>query len=350
MQFDFSRHTSDKREQLAQRVFEIIPGLTSWVILLGLCGLAVWSPIAVTILVIAFLFFWVLRLAYLTIFLVLSYLRLSLEQKTDWLARVRMVDEMMSLRGDPERAKELIGRVPSGGTVSGRCCRRDLRRLLFSGDRPPRSSEIYHLVIMPVLRERGDILRTGIESIRMGGFPPKQILVALALEERAAQPIRREIEALRRHYEGVFQDLLVVVHPDDLPGEARVKGANVSYAAKKAAEYFEMHKIPVEHVIVSCLDADTKVSHGYFGCLAYYFMVNNDRLRLSFQPIPVYQNNIWSVPGFVRVIEMGSSFFQLVEATNPEKLVTFSSHSMSFKALIYVGYWPADMISDDSAI
>ncbi|MBF0511951.1 MAG: hypothetical protein HQL13_06450, partial [Candidatus Omnitrophica bacterium] len=51
-----------------------------------------------------------------------------------------------------------------------------------------------------------------------------------------------------------------------------------------------------------------------------------------------------------RVIETGSSFFQLIEATNPEKLVTFSSHSMSFKALVEVDYWPVDMISDDSAI
>jgi hypothetical protein len=79
-------------------------------------------------------------------------------------------------------------------------------------------------------------------------------------------------------------------------------------------------------------------------------LVTPDRLRASFQPIPVYHNNIWDVPGFARVLEMGSSFFQLMEATNAEKLVTFSSHSMSFKALMDVGGWPVDMISDDSAI
>lgn len=79
-------------------------------------------------------------------------------------------------------------------------------------------------------------------------------------------------------------------------------------------------------------------------------MVCPDRTRASFQPIPVYHNNIWDVPGFARVLDVGSSFFQLVEATNPQRLVTFSSHSMSFQALIDVGYWPVDMISDDSAI
>jgi hypothetical protein len=33
-----------------------------------------------------------------------------------------------------------------------------------------------------------------------------------------------------------------------------------------------------------------------------------------------------------------------------EKFVTFSSHSMSFKTLVDIDYWPLDMISDDSVI
>lgn len=145
-------------------------------------------------------------------------------------------------------------------------------------------------------------------------------------------------------------NFLVVEHPDGLPGEARVKGANASYAAKTAARYFEERKIPFENIIVSCFDADTIVSQDYFACLTYAFMSCPDRHRASFQPIPVFHNNIWDVPGFARVIESGSSFFQLIETTDPERLVTFSSHSMSFKALVEVGYWPLDMISDDSGI
>ena len=47
---------------------------------------------------------------------------------------------------------------------------------------------------------------------------------------------------------------------------------------------------------------------------------------------------------------MGSSFSQLTQSTDPSALVTFSSHSMSFKALVEIDYWPVDMISDDSAI
>jgi hypothetical protein len=103
-------------------------------------------------------------------------------------------------------------------------------------------------------------------------------------------------------------------------------------------------------VVISCLDADTVVSPRYFSCLTYHFLISARRTRASFQPIPLYHNNLWEAPAFARVLDVSSSFFQLLEATNPEKLVTFSSHSMSFQALVDIGYWPVDMISDDSAI
>jgi hypothetical protein len=39
-----------------------------------------------------------------------------------------------------------------------------------------------------------------------------------------------------------------------------------------------------------------------------------------------------------------------MESMRLENFVTFSSHSMSFKTLVDVDYWPVDMISDDSVI
>jgi len=151
-------------------------------------------------------------------------------------------------------------------------------------------------------------------------------------------------------YQNDFLDCLVSVHPAGRAGEARVKGANATFAARQAAEYFTAKNIPDENVLVSCFDADTVAHPDYFSCLTYYHLINPKRLRSSYQPIPVYYNNLWDVPGFARILDIGTSFFELIEATNPGTLVTFSSHSMSFKALKEVGYWPVDMISDDSAI
>lgn len=306
MSFHFSREGLEGREKVLQRFLEAVPGAASWGVLLGMIGLSLWKPKAAAVGVIAFFLYWLLRLFYEMIFLVLSYSRLSAESKTDWMERLRLL----------------------GGSWR----------------------DIVHVVIFPIAREAREIFEPGVRALLDQTFPSKQILLVLAVEERAAPEVQKSARDLADEVRGRFLDALCVIHPDGLPGEARVKGANATWAAQDAARFLERRGIPFQNVIASCFDADTVVDPQYMACVAHAFVTAPDRARASFQPIPVYHNNIWEVPGFARVMDVGSSFFQLCEATHPEKLVTFSSHSMSFQALAEVGYWPVDMISDDSAI
>jgi len=66
--------------------------------------------------------------------------------------------------------------------------------------------------------------------------------------------------------------------------------------------------------------------------------------------MPVYNNNIWYAPSFARLVEISASFCQMIESMRLEKFVTFSSHSMSFKTLVEINYWPVNMVSDDSVV
>ncbi len=342
MNFHYSRHNLSAREAFLERLFEILPGLTSWSILIGMCAISFFQPLWAAVLIMAFDFYWLLRLFYMTLFLVLAYLRLSSEEKTDWMERIREIDGKSPVKGiKPEGFKQKL---------SDWIHRRKLGELQKSGALAPKSSDIYQLVIFSVVQEPSQILEAGIVSLAAQKFPPKKILCLIALEGRAKVSIKEGVRDLQKKYAPHFFDFLVVEHPDGLPGEARVKGANVTYAAKEAARYFQAKSIPFEYVIVSCFDADTVVNSDYFSCLTYHYLIYPGRLQASFQPIPVYHNNIWEASAFARVLDIGSSFFQLIEATDSDKLVTFSSHSMSFKALVEVGYWPVDMISDDSAI
>ncbi len=347
MKFHYSKENLPPRAAQLQRSLEILPGASSWAVLLGLVFLSIRFPISAAIFIVAFYLWWILRVLYATIFLLLSYLRLNIERKTHWMSRIRGIDNLQIY----QKAKKLkkFG-AHWRRRMSHRIHLRQLDELVNSKILPPASKDIYHLVLFPVIKEGRDILEPAIEAISRQNFPLKQMVVIFALEERALPPIQSAVQELAGKYKNVFLDCLTVKHPADVAGEARVKGANVTCAAKEAAAFFRKNQIPFENVIVSCFDADTVVSPNYFSCLTYQFMVCPQRQRASFQPIPVYHNNIWHVPGFARVVETGSSFFQLIEATNPEKLVTFSSHSMSFKALVDVDYWPVDMISDDSAI
>ena len=282
----------------------------------------------------------------MNIFLVLSYSRLSLEKKTDWLKRAKGLNTLYEYWQELNELEE----ETEGKDVSLMIHREEIRILKISKNSPPPIDDIYHLVIIPISKETQEIIEPGIVSIVEGNFSSRKILIILAVEEWASPVTRRSLEVLHQKYQNRFLDLLITVHPQNIPGEGRTKGANATHAAKKAAEYFTQKGINFENIIVSCFDAYTVISPDYFSCLTYRYMVSPTRTQASFQPIPVYYNNIWDVPGFARVLDVGSSFFQLIEATNPDNLVTFSSHSMSFKALVEIGYWPRDMISDDSAI
>ena len=332
MKFNYSAQKLVGREKRLQRFFEILPGATSLAILIGMTVLSFRMPFAAAVMIIAFDLYWLLRLFYMTLFLILSYILLHAEKETDWMKDIRALEERDAPR------------------ISNQFRRKEVRRLLEKEAPIPPYESIRHLVIIPVAKETEEIIEPGIQSFLKQVFPREKMLVVLAVEERASAEVRQSAQRMADKYKNNFLDFLLVLHPDGLPGEARVKGANATYAARAAAAYFQKKGISFDHVIASCFDADTVVSPQYFACLTYHFMACPDRIRASFQPIPVYHNNIWEAPGFARVLEMGSSFFLLIEATNTEKLVTFSSHSISFRALSDVGYWPVDMISDDSAI
>ncbi len=347
MKLHYSRNNLKGKEKKLQRALEILPGAISWTILIGALLLTFWKPVWAAVLVISFDLYWLLRLLYMTFFLVLSYLRLSMENQTDWMERVRGLENVEQYLQEP---RPLSPKARFRQKLSHWTHLQELQALTQNGSLPPRWSDIRHVVIIPIAKESRNVFEPGIRSLAHQQFPPKQILVVLAVEDRTPMEIKKAAQAVQQQYRSLFLDFLVASHPDGLPGEARVKGANATCAGKEAARYLERQGVPFEKVIVSCFDADTVVSPHYFACVTYQFMVCPQRTRASFQPIPVYHNNIWKVPGFARVLDVGSSFFQLVEATNPEKLVTFSSHSMSFQALVEIGYWPVDMISDDSAI
>ncbi|MBI2870726.1 MAG: glycosyltransferase family 2 protein [Candidatus Omnitrophica bacterium] len=347
--FRYSPLAETSAEQALQRRLEMIPGALSWTCLVGLAGLSFFYPRTAAVIIIAFYIYWLFKLFYMTLFLVLSYMRLSVERRTDWMARVVELDEWgrgaRSVReGGHDARRGLAGRL------SAWIHRRAAEELVLSGSPPPLSSQIYHLIIYPIANERRGVYEAGIESLTRQAFPTGRMVVILAVEGRAREEVKKDAEEVRGRYGTQFFAFRVVYHPPDLAGEARVKGANATWAAREAARFLDARDIPYGHVVVSCFDADTTVSPDYFSCLTYHYVTCPNRTRASFQPIPVYHNNVWDVPAFARLLDVGGSFFQLVEATYPESLVTFSSHSMSFKALAEVGYWPVDMISDDSAI
>lgn len=348
-----SPRPSHPRDALLQRVFEIIPGSLLWGTFLGLFVFSFFRPVWVAVFIIAYDLYWLIRVTYFSLFMWFAYRRVRVEWGTDWRRRCEKVSGEVSVY---RREIELeMARMEREGAERRR--RRSLRlhlqeieRIEAEGTAVWDWTTIRHLVIFPTYREGIEILRASLKALLKADYPDERMIVVLAFEEREGIPAYRKAQILRKEFGSSFGALLTTFHPDGIAGEARVKGANMAWAARQAREYLDQEKIAYDRVILSAFDADTCVDRQYFGCLTYNYIIHPQRTRRSYQPLPMYHNNIWDAPSFARVVANSTTFWHMVQSIRPDLLITFSSHAMSFKALVEVGYWPVDVISDDSVI
>ncbi|MEK9180898.1 MAG: glycosyltransferase family 2 protein, partial [Patescibacteria group bacterium] len=210
--------------------------------------------------------------------------------------------------------------------------------------------KITHLILLPTVRESVEVLTSSIKSYLACDYPADKMVLVLACEERAGEYGLRVAAEIKSRFEKSFSKLLVTFHPDGIAGEAKTKGANITYAAKEAKKILDESGVDYKDVIVSAFDADSVVTPQYFAQLTYAYLTCESPTRTSYQPVPIYNNNIWDAPAFNRLVAINSSFWQMVESSRPDRLITFSSHSMSMQALVEVDYWPVDVISEDSQI
>jgi hypothetical protein len=210
--------------------------------------------------------------------------------------------------------------------------------------------EIVHVVMLPTAGEPAEIIEPSIQAIADSNFPNQQFIILLATEEREPENHRMEkVTYLKNKFQGVFRDFIVTTHivADD---EMKAKGSNATFAAKELTKYLEKNKIDSKKVVFSNFDCDSVAHKQYFAALTYEYIIDPKRLQRSYQPLPMYHNNLWDTNAFVRVIVTGSSFWHIFQSTRPEGMVTFSSHSEPFYTLQKVNFWPINMISEDSII
>ncbi len=294
-------------DRFLYRCFEFLPAVLAWMTLVFALLFSWLIPFWVAVFIILFDLYWLFRVLYLAFHQVASYRKMEENLKIDWL----------------EKLKEENGS--------------DWKK-------------IRHLVIFPFSNEKKEVVRSSLLSARNAIYPKDKIIVVLALEERAGEAGRRIASDLEQEFKNDFASIFVSVHPKDIPGEIAGKGSNVSAALNVIkAHVLSRLDASVENVVVSLFDIDTKPYPQYFSCLTWYYLHTDDPLKKSYQPIPVYNNNIWESPAFSRIIATSSTFWQMMQQERTEQLVTFSSHSMPLKTLLEVGY-PANIVSDDSRI
>lgn len=293
------------------RAFEMLPASLSFGTLLGFVFLAFYKPVWAAYLTIIFAAYWFFKTAYLSIHLRYNFKRMRHNLGVNWRAKLHDIPQT------PARAE----------------------------------SHFVHLIMLPFYDEPYEVLEESIASYLHSEWEAKNIVLVIAAEARAGTEALATAEKLKANYGDTFLDCIVTVHPEGLEGDIPGKGSNLSYAAEQARkEVLDKKNIPYEHVIVSAFDADTVVYPQYFACLTYHVMMEPNPEHASFQPVPLYNNNIWEARVLSRVIAYSSSFWQMIQQERPEKLATFSSHAVLFKPLMDAGYWQRNVVSEDSRI
>lgn len=287
------------------RFYEILPGAFAWIILVGLFSLCFIWPLASAIFIICFDVYWLIKISYLSVYLTHSHRVLQKNIKIDWLAKCKKHHHF---------------------------------------------KDIYHLVILPTYKEKIDVIEPAFLALLNSHYPKDKIIVVLATEERDRKNAKGISRAIQEKFGDKFYHFMATCHPNDIIGEMAGKGSNETWAAKQAKKFIDQKEISYQNVIVSVLDVDTCVHPQYFGCLTWNYLTIKNPCQASYQPIPMYFNNIWDSPALMRVIAFNTTFWQMMQQGRPESLCTFSSHAMSFKTLVDVGFWHTDIVSEDSNI
>lgn len=287
------------------RVFEMIPGILVWTTLIGSVVISIAKPLWAIYIIILFDLYWLLRVGYLLIHLLAGWQQYRWTVNQQWLPKAQALPEF---------------------------------------------NNIYHLVFLPTFREPLEVLQTSLRSIANVNYPKDKLIVVLAGEERDRVNFLNNAAKLKSEFGNTFSHFLTTLHPANIAGELAGKGANINWAGHRAQEYVDKKGIKYEDIIVSSFDVDSCPHKEYFGLLTYTYLTHPDKLHTSFQPVAIYNNNIWDSPSLMRIIANSTTFWLFTDLVRPERLFTFSSHSMPMKALVDVGFWQNDIVTEDSRI
>lgn len=300
----FARFLLRRHPKFSQRALEVAPGFVSWsLILFPIWGSFFW-PIGVAYYIIIFDVYWFYRSVSMSVMSLLAFYRIRASEKYDWMGDVTNF---------------------------------------------PDWHKVYHIMVIPNYKEPLQTLERTLEGLRNQTFPSAQIIPIIAFEERAGEEINKpRREALEKKFKGVFAELIFSMHPKDLPNEVVGKSANAAWAAKEFQKVWKSHpEWEMDYMTISSEDADVVLHPNHLAALTYKFLDHPQRYHRIWQGAVVYYNNIEDIPWPMRVFNRVSSVIQMGLLMRPDRLINFSTYSLSLRLMDEVGYWDADVIPED---
>ncbi len=288
------------------RLGEILPGFLIWGTFFLSLVLSFWQPLFMVYAIIVFDIYWVFRVIYFSFYLLISWKRFGVAKKKQWFPSLQ--------------------------------------------EQFPHWQQYINVVFLPVYNEGWDVVDATLRALSLSTYPALKMYVVVSGESRKQQHWSDMQQKIKDNYQNVFADVILCTHLDGKSGEIPGKGSNIHSAEIYFKTYADKKGFRYDLIIMSVFDIDTIVHPEYIAHLTFMYASHPRPTHSSFQPVTLYNNNIWDSPAILRIMAFGTSFWMLFSMARLDNLVTFSSHSMSFKAALDAGWHSKDIVSEDSRI
>jgi len=288
------------------RLYEILPGLSIWGTLVVAIILSFTMPLLMIYFIILFYIYWVFKVLNFAFYLNIAWYRIRHVKKMNW--KDKLIHEI-----DDWQDKQ-------------------------------------HVIFLTLYNEDWDVVQSGIKSIADAVYDKSKFTIVIAGEERKLDHYNYILKKTKDKFGLSFFDIVGTLHPADLADEIPGKGSNLHYSEGEIRGYIDKKGWDYGNVIATIFDIDTVCDPQYFSYLTYLYCSHPNSTRTSFQPIALYNNNMWESPSILRIMAFGTTFWLMTSLARQDALVTFSSHSMSFRAIVDAGYHDKKIVSEDSRI
>jgi len=292
----------ESHEKQVLRFLEVVPGFISWSLIIFPIWGSLVIPTVVAYYIIAFDVYWLYRSIWSATSSLLAHYRLKAAQAFDWLNEV----------------KSFL----------------DWKR-------------VHHIVIIPSYQEPLYILRRTLNGLKKQTFPRENLTIVVSFEKREGKEARKKGRLLKEEFKGIFGNLIMTYHPD-LEGEVKGKSSNTNWGAKIAKErLIDKQGKNINYATITSNDADAILHPQYFSYLTFKFLDDPRRYEIIWQSAIQFYNNIWKLPAITRAYNRVSSVVQTGILMRKDRLINFSTYSISLKLVDKIGYWDTDVIPED---
>lgn len=311
---------NSKFEKTINRIFEILPGLLIWILLLSPIWAGLSIPLIMVNLLVVLSLYWLYRALITSIGTFLGYLRYKKDIKKNW------INEIKSL--DTTKLKD-IEELPNG--------------LL------PK-----YLIVIAHYGETYDILKRTIDAIVNQNYPIELIYICISIEERKAQKdleYANRYNDLKRDFGEILGDrLMFTVHPFNIPGEVIGASSNRAWGAKYAVTELERRGEDISKFLVTAPDGDLVFHKEYLAASSFKWITSNKRNKKFYQTaLYTFNNNYWDVPLLIRNLSISLTLPVLASSImERSKRETFSCYTINLKLLKDVEYWDTSLAIDDT--